>query len=253
LLISHTFDPSSVRNNVIRAAVRAKEIQKRLGGMVFLHMLNTLFYQDMKTRLHQRKIYTGELKRRVAPLCELRVVWWYSETFIAVGVIMGMDFSDRQKSRRVYVQLDEPHIQIKVYAEDLDYHYNCRYGPEDGDTFNKRGCTVSIVPMPGSFTTDVDDAKLPPKFRAGDPVSIRVGDYAQFYGQKSRSRWVFIMIPQQIEEDEQHLRHSLVRNSVIDIDVLGRMEELSQISSSSDFTDESERAELDSIMDTSTP
>ncbi|KAL3928378.1 MAG: hypothetical protein SGARI_005053 [Bacillariaceae sp.] len=160
---------------------------------------------------------------------------------------MGMDFSDQQKSRRIYVQLDEPHIQIKVYAEDLDYHYNCRYGPEDGDTYNRRGCTVSIVPMPGSFNPDVDDKDLPPKFHAGDPISIRVGDYAQFYGQKSRSRWVFIMIPQRVEDDKKNLRHSLMRNSVIEMDLLNSLEELSQLSSFSERTDESEGAENDSL------
>lgn len=153
---------------------------------------------------------------------------------------MGMDFSDQQKSRRVYVQLDEPHIQIKVYAEDLDYHYNCRYGPEDNNTYNRRGSTVCIIPMPGSFNYDVDDERLPPKFRAGDPVSIRVGDYAQFYGQKSRSRWVFIMIPQQVEENEETLRQSLMRNSVIDVDLVKDLEELSQMSSFSENIDESE-------------
>lgn len=164
---------------------------------------------------------------------------------------MGMDFSDRQKSRRVYVQLDEPHIQIKVYADDLDYHYNCRYGPEDGNTYNNRGCTVSIVPMPGSFNMDVEDKNLPPKFRAGDPVSIRVGDYAQFYGQKSRSRWVFIMLPQRVEEDKHNLNNSLLRNSIIDVDLLNSLEELSQLSSFSERTDDPEDAKADSMMDDS--
>jgi ribosomal protein L11 methyltransferase len=165
-----------------------------------------------------------------------------------IGVVMGMDFSDRQKSRRVYVQLDNPHIQIKVYAEDLDYHYNCRYGPEDGNTYNRRGSTVCIVPMSGSFNNDVDNKKLPPKFRAGDPVSIRVGDYAQFFGQKSRSRWVFIMIPQKVEEDKAALSQSLVRNSVIDIDLLKDLDELSQMSSFSESNDASER-DSDDVLD----
>jgi hypothetical protein len=160
---------------------------------------------------------------------------------------MGMDFSDRQKSRRLYIQLDDPHIQIKVYAEDLDYHYNCRYGPEDGNTYSRRGSTVCVVPMPGSFNRDVGDEQLPPKFRAGDPVSIRVGDYAQFYGQKSRSRWVFIVIPQRVEEDKVTLSQSLIRNSVIDIDLLKHLEELSQLSSFSENQDESETESGDVI------
>lgn len=207
---------NTVRDNVIRAARRAKEIQKCLSSMVFLHMLNTLFYSDLRLRLNQRKMYQG--------------------------VVMGMDFSDRQKSRRVYVQLDEPHIQIKVYGEDLDYHYNCRYGPEGGSTYNDRGSTVSIVPMEGSFRHDVDDRTLPPNFHAGDPVSIRVGDYAQFYGQKSRSRWVFLMIPETVEQDEVTRRRSLVRNSVIDLDLLlakSDLDEESALSSFSEHTSES--------------
>jgi hypothetical protein len=59
LIFHHILLYVTVRDNVIRAARRAKEIQKRLGSMVFLHMLNTLFYQDLKVRLNQRKIYTG--------------------------------------------------------------------------------------------------------------------------------------------------------------------------------------------------
>jgi hypothetical protein len=214
-----------VRDNVIRAARRAKEIQKRLSSMVFLHMLNTLFYQDLRLRINQRKTYTG--------------------------VVMGMDFSDRERSRRVYVQLDEPHIQIKVYGEDLDYHYNCRYGPEGGNTYNHRGSTVSIVPMEGSFRNDIDDKHLPPKFNAGDRVSIRVGDFAQFFGQKSRSRWVFIMIPEQVEEeeaqkDEKTRRQSLLRNSVIDRDLSSNdIDELSTLSSFSEHAAENSSNDSD--------
>ncbi len=87
------------------------------------------------------------------------------------------------------------------------------------------------------YCNDVDDNKLPPKFQAGDPVSIRVGDYAQFYGQKSRSRWVFIMNPQQVEENKMSLEQSLLRNSVIFLDLLKDTDDLSQGSFVSEHTE----------------
>ena len=59
--------------------------------MVFLHMLNTVFYKDLKTHVNKRKIYKG--------------------------IMMGMDFSEERKSRRCYVKLEDPAIEIKVYAE----------------------------------------------------------------------------------------------------------------------------------------
>ena len=62
-----------------------------------------------------------------------------------------------------------------------------------GDALNRRGSALCIAPMAGSFSQDVDDKTSPPIFRVGGRVMIRVGDYAQFYGQASRSRWVFVM------------------------------------------------------------
>jgi hypothetical protein len=145
-----------------------------------------------------------------------------------------MDFSEKKKSRRCYVKLDDPPLEIKVYAEDLDYHYNCRYGPV-GDTFNDRGSTVSVASMVGSFQQDADDL-APPRFDAGGKVAIRVGDYAQFHGQTSRSRWVFIMTPEKVEENESERRKSLVRNSVIDRDLLKDLDELSVLSELSEHS-----------------
>ena len=134
---------------------------------------------------------------------------------------MGMDFSEQQKSRRCYVRLEDPSIEIKVYADDLDYHYNCRYGPAGGDPYDpRRGSTISIAPRPGSFASDVYDHTDPPAFHAGCRVTIRVGDYCQFYGQASRSRWIFIMKPEEMEHQQNlaDVRLSLRRNSIIDRD-----------------------------------
>ncbi len=172
-------------------------------------MLNTVFYKDLKVRINDRQVYTGTL--------------------------MGMDFSEKKKSRRCYVKLDDPSIEIKVYAEDLDYHYNCRYGPV-GDTFNDRGSTVSVAPMVGSFKQDADDL-TPPRFDAGGKVAIRVGDYAQFHGQTSRSRWVFIMSPARLEESEAGRRQSLVRNSVIDRGLLKDLDQQSLLGGVSEHSD----------------
>lgn len=158
---------AALRDKVIQAARRAKSIQKQLSKTLFLHMLNLTFYQDLKQRkLQKRPVYHGTL--------------------------LGMDFSDqRRKSRRCYVRLRENGLEIKVFGEDLDYHYGCRYGPV-GDSFGKRGSTVSIGPLPGSYK-EGRGVKSPPSFCAGQEVTIQVLDYAQFYSSSARSRWVFLM------------------------------------------------------------
>ena len=132
---------------------------------------------------------------------------------------MGMDFSEKQRSRRCYVKLHDPPIEIKVYADDLDYHYNCRYAPVGG-TFNHRGSAVAIAPLQGSFREDVDDESIPPTFLAGEEVCIQVADYARFYGQSSRSRWIFVMFHKEGKEVEAPGGDfRIVRNSVVDRDL----------------------------------
>ena len=56
------------------------------------------------------------------------------------------------------------------------------------------------------------------------------------------------MLPQKVEEDKKNLSHSLVRNSVIDIDLMKDLEELSQMSSFSENVDESD-TERDDMTD----
>ena len=198
----------ALRDNVVRAARRAKAMQKKLSAAMFLHMLNVTFYRQLQVKLPKRTVYKG--------------------------ILMGMDFSEkRNKSRRCYVQLEEPAIEIKVYGEDLDYHWGCRYGPV-GATFGHRGTSVSISPKKGSFAEDADD-EVPPTFKAGQHVTIRVSDYAQFYGQSSRSRWIFIMDVDHEKEEVEGLSAasedrgkakgagSLLRNSVVDRDLMQDM------------------------------
>jgi len=198
----------ALRNKVIRAARRSKAMQKKLSGALFLHMLNVTFYKELKERrLNRRTVYKG--------------------------ILMGMDFSEkRNKSRRCYVRLEDPTIEVKVFGEDLDYHFGCRYGPK-GETYGRRGSAVAIAPKPGSLADDAEDDEMPPTFQAGQRVTIRVADYAQFYGQTSRSRWIFIMNLDEEEVPEGEMtktdyeeapkrisRTSLLRNSVVDRDLM---------------------------------
>jgi hypothetical protein len=187
------FASNTVRTRVIRAARRAKETQRKIDSCLHLHMLNLIFYKELHNKKRRRQVFTG--------------------------VLMGMDFSDKRKSRRCYVKLDDPSIEIKVYGEDLDYHYNCRYAPL-GSTFNHRGSTIDISPLPGSFAEDVDDENVPPTFLAGDRVCIQVADYAQFYGRTSRSRWIFVMFHDKDEDIQDDIVHlPIIRNSVVDRDM----------------------------------
>jgi len=150
-----------IRKKVIRAAEKAKQRQKKIGGALFLHMMNTIFYKDLQIRsLKDRPFYTG--------------------------VVMGMDFSARKKSSRIYVKLQDPPMEVKVAAEDLNDQFECRYAPT-GETFGRHGTTVEIAPLEGSYDEDADI----PIIRAGDKVALKVSDYAQFYGNTSRSRWIF--------------------------------------------------------------
>jgi len=165
---------SELREQVILSARRAKAVQKRLSGAVFLHVMNLTFYKDLQQGVQKRRLYKG--------------------------TILGIDYSNaRNKSRRCYVKLDDPGIEIKVYGEDLDYFYNCRYWP-DGDSFGDRGTCVSIAPLEGSFNEDADDVTFPPAFRAGQRVTIRVSDYAHHYDDTTRSRWIFVMDELLIED-----------------------------------------------------
>lgn len=184
-------DDIILRDNVMRAAIRARFTQKKLSGAMHMHMLNATFFNDLRLRIDRRSEYKG--------------------------IVMGMDFSERKsKTRRAYVKLDEPCIEIKVYGEDLDYHYGCRYVAEGG-TFGRFGTAIAISPMPGSFSEDADD-DTPPTFIAGRRITIRVGDYARYYGQTSRSRWIFIMdVEDEVEEPEK--KRSVIRNSIVDRDL----------------------------------
>lgn len=162
--------------------------QKRLSGAIFLHVLNTLFYKELEKDPKKRTFFEG--------------------------VILGIDFTQQSKSRRVYVKLDHPSVEIKVYGEDIDYHNNCRYAASS-ETFNSRGCTMGIAPIEGSFREDADEDKNPPKFQVGDRVKAKVGSYAQFYGQTGRSRWVFMLISCKDVNDEKEESLSW-RNSTIE-------------------------------------
>lgn len=155
-----------LRDQVIRSARRAKSLQKQLSGAVFLHAMNLYFFKDLQKSLGKRPVYEG--------------------------ILLGLDFSERRhKSRRCYVKLREPAIEIKVFGEDLDYHYGCRY-TANGEAYGRYGATVSIGP---AVVRDDAEDRAPPTFTCGQCVRVAVGDYAKFYGQSSRSRWIFILEP----------------------------------------------------------
>jgi hypothetical protein len=189
-----------LRDDVIRAAKRAKALQRKLGGAVFLHLMNQLFYKDLLIR---------NVGKRP----------------IRAGILIGLNFTDNSKSRRCYVQLEDEAMEIKVFAQDLEYHYNCRYVPMNP---NAAAMVVSAIgPLAGSFPDDVDDQERPTVFKVGQRVTIRVADYAQFHGQTSRSRWCFIMDQEHLLEQPDparlnrihHTKSSVLRNSIVDIDL----------------------------------
>jgi hypothetical protein len=157
------------QKRVIRAARRSKQLQKKLTNAVHLHMLNCFFFKDLQSRKggKQRPIYEG--------------------------FIIGMDFSEKSKSSRCYVKLRDPPVEIKVSGEDLNYQYECRYAPT-GDVFGRHGTTVEIAPLHGSYEMS---QHVLPTFRSGQRVKIQVDDYAQYFRDTSRSRWIFAMFPRE--------------------------------------------------------
>ena len=72
---------------------------------------------------------------------------------------------------RLYVELDQPRVDLKVYVADLEAQAGCRYGEI------KRG--VSLVP---------DRPETEGVLRVGDPVTLYVGDYDDH-----RQRWRFFL------------------------------------------------------------
>jgi len=87
-------DDILIREQVINSANRSKETQKTIDLFVNDLLLNTLFKRELGLELNQRTVYTG--------------------------TILGM------KDTRIYVLLDSPAIEIKVYCEDLEKVPGCR-------------------------------------------------------------------------------------------------------------------------------
>ena len=94
---SSKLDPS-LRDKIIKAASKAKTIQKRLGGASFLYLMDRFFAPDLEKPERQRP------RRR--------------------GVITGIDSNAERKkrhSRKVYVRLDE--FEVKVSVADIESIY----------------------------------------------------------------------------------------------------------------------------------
>jgi exoribonuclease R len=124
-----------LREKVILASNRCKDIQKEIDHMVNSLVLDSLFRPELEFDPESRKHYNG--------------------------TIMGM------KDSRIYVMLDSPRIEIKVYTEDLE-----RYS---GRKFSYRFHVME--------ETGADDKPL--RFRAGDEIKIKVTGFDE------RGKWRF--------------------------------------------------------------
>lgn len=111
-----------LRKQIIAVAERAKDIQKSISGAVHkcrlllcnfdiifiahhnyfpIDMMDVTFNDDLHNPLKTRTVYNGH--------------------------IMGFDMSTKVHSLpRVYVQVDDPPVEIKVYLVDLNEQYRVR-------------------------------------------------------------------------------------------------------------------------------
>jgi ribonuclease R len=116
-----------LREKVILASNRCKDIQKDIDRMVNGLVLDSLFRPELELAAEARPCHCG--------------------------TIMGM------KDTKMYVMLDSPRIEIKVYTEDIEKH--------SGKKFS---CSFHVMEETGT-----DNSPL--RFRAGDEIQIRVADF----------------------------------------------------------------------------
>ncbi len=126
-------EDNRLRKAVVAAANRAKEIQRRLERAIHKVALDAILNDDMKSPESERPDRTG--------------------------TILGV------RPSRLYVRLDSPPIEVKVYASDLA---------------TKLGCAVEIDPE----QTQLVAGPAGPSFRIGDAIRLRTGGHDD-----RRNRW----------------------------------------------------------------
>lgn len=124
-----------LRQKVILASNRCKDIQKEIDHMVNSLILDSLFTPELKISAEARTQHSG--------------------------TVMGM------KDSRIYVLLDSPRIEVKVYTEDLEKY--------SGRKFNYSFHVLE----------EIGAADKPLRFRAGDGVCIKVMEIDE------NSKWRF--------------------------------------------------------------
>lgn len=113
----------AIRDAVIEASNRAKETQRKLEHLVDELIIDDLFTPDLDAAENERRLHSG--------------------------TVLGM------KDSRMYVLLDCPRIEIKVYTEDIEKSAGCKMSYR----FHELGRA---------------DGAEGPKFRAGERVELRV-------------------------------------------------------------------------------
>lgn len=124
-----------LREKVILASNRCKDVQKGIDRMVNSLVLDSLFRPELELVMHSRPFHCG--------------------------TVMGM------KETRIYVLLDSPRIEIKVYTEDLEKYSGKKFG-----------YSFHVLEETG-------EADNPLRFRAGDEIRIRLADFDE------KGKWRF--------------------------------------------------------------
>lgn len=115
-------DELLIREQIINSANRSKETQKSIDRFVNDLLLSSVFTRELSMELNQRPVHTGTL--------------------------LGM------KETRMYVLLDSPRLEIKVYSEDIEeksgrkiIHYDnfIEFEVEDKELKQyKAGCIIRL-------------------------------------------------------------------------------------------------------------
>jgi ribonuclease R len=128
-----------LREQVLDAGNRAKEVQRQLTKQAHRLVLDRLLDQELSRPEAQRRRYRG--------------------------TIMGLTGS------RLYVQLDDPAVDIKVYVADLEKQLRCELSLDRSE--------IALAP---------DRDRCPP-LRTGDPIVVVVSGFSQ-----RRNRWRFAVV-----------------------------------------------------------
>eukprot|EP00658_Telonema_sp_P-2_P031241 TRINITY_DN23427_c0_g1_i3.p1 TRINITY_DN23427_c0_g1~~TRINITY_DN23427_c0_g1_i3.p1 ORF type:complete len:760 (+),score=159.86 TRINITY_DN23427_c0_g1_i3:160-2439(+) len=160
----------AIRDALLQAGLRAKRIQRSLGGAVFGKMLDSFWVSQLHLDINDREEYHG--------------------------AVLGMDVSGfRGKPPRVYVQVLDPFFEIKIALEDLNQALNARRPSQKDQRWAYRvhehvgRSALQLVPeMPNGIRVETENA-----IGVGSAVKVWLLDRKVYVNRPHLNHWIFAM------------------------------------------------------------